>query len=164
MSYQLFKAELRNKVYKQHDSLNKFPSSFAAAYNNLVMRHFDTLTGGGKLVRISAGRPILQQSIYAQLMINRKSPAEVNFFNQIAPFIKIYWAGQQIIGPTGIVTITYPGEFIGPYLKQNQNINIFINTLVGVISTHIMTLTGMYTNAYTGITTPWSGALLRTTP
>lgn len=164
MSYQLFKAELKQKVYIQHKDANKFPAAFATAYNNLVMRHFDTLTGGGKLVRISAGKPLLETSIKSIMMLNRVNSAEINWFNQIAPFIKLYWTAQQIIGPTGFVTITYPGEWIGPYIKQNNNINIFINTLVGVISTHIMTMVGTYTNAYTGITTPWSGALLRTTP
>lgn len=164
MSYQLFKVELMTKVFKAHDSRTKFGSSFATAYNNLIQRHFDTITGGGVFITGNSRKPVLGNSINSILMTNYSKKIPVNFFDQIAPFIYAYWTGLNAIGPTGTCIVTYPGLFKGAPIPTNSDINIFINVAIGVISTHLKTMTGIYTNIYSGITTPWSGGTLITTP
>lgn len=164
MSYTLLKSELKLKLYRQHDSRTKFASTLATAYDKFVNRHFEVISGGGKPVATSAKIPILQAGFQLILSMNLIKENRINFFNQIEPYIKAYWMGQVITGPAGIVVITNPGVFKGPPIVENNSIDIFLNILQGCIAVHMLTMTGVYTNYYTGITVPWSSALLKTIP
>lgn len=164
MSYSLFRAQINALTGMQHVSRIQFAQTIAKAYNGLVERSFETLTAGGMVVAPIAGLPGLISGIYSITEQNLHQAKEVNFFTQIAPFIYQYWAGKTIIGPTGIVTVTTTGNFKGPVIKQNFTFQIWINTFVAVVAVHIMSLQGIYVNNLTGITSPWSGALLITTP
>lgn len=164
MSYNLFRTELKSKLYKQHDSKTKFASTLATAYDKFVNRHFDTMTGGGKPIGSSARIPMLQQGFQIMFTKNLFSEGRINFFSQMAPFFKAYWAGMVITGPTGIVVVTGTGFFQGPIVIENNSIDIFLNILQGCVAVHMMTMFGTYTNYYTGLTFPWTSALLLTTP
>lgn len=164
MSYQLFRSELNALTGLQHVSRIQFAQIVGNAYNNLVMNHQETLTAGGKVVGAPARLPALISGIHSITESNLYQHKTVNFFSQIAPFIYSYWAGQIIPGPTGIVTLANVGQFRGPIIKQNLNFQIWISTFAAVCFTHIQTLAGTYLNTVTGLTTPWAGALLITTP
>lgn len=164
MSYQLFKSELKLKLFKQHDDDRKVARVLAAAYDKLVLRHFDIITGGGKVIGSSAKVPILRSGIEAILRKNKLSDRRVNFFNDIAPYIKAYWSGLTIVGSLGTVIISNTGVFKGPPVVENNNIDIWLSILQGVVAVHMVTMTGTYTNYYTGVTIPWSSASLKTTP
>lgn len=164
MSYSLFRAQINALTGMQHVSRIQFAQTIANAYNGLVERSFETLTAGGIVVGAVAGLPGLTAGIYSITEKNLHQTKEVNFFTQIAPFIYQYWVGKTIVGPTGVVTITTTGNFKGPMIKQNFTFQIWITTFVAVVAVHIMSLQGMYVNNTTGLTSPWSGALLITTP
>lgn len=148
----------------QHVSRMQFAQVVGTAYNNLVLRHFETLTGGGIVVAAPVGLPGLIQGIYSITEQNLHQHNDVNFFDQIAPFIYTYWIGQTMPGSLGIATVTGTGNFSGPIPPKNFDAVIFVNILIGVVATHILTLTGTYLNYYTGATTPWSGGTLLTFP
>lgn len=164
MSYRLLKSELKVQLFKQHNDRYKFAKVLSNAYVKFVMRHFDTLTGGGKPAGITAKGTVLKRQIQTILDKNFKSERKINFFNDLEPFIKTFWTGVTITGPTGIVIINNPGIFKGPPVIENNNIDIWLGILNGVIGIHMLSMTGIYTNAYTGITVPWTSALLKTTP
>jgi len=164
MSYSLFKSEIGALTGMQHVSRIQFAQVIGKAYNGLIERSYETLTGSGKVVAPIARLPGLIQGIYGVTEGNLGHTNQVNFFRQIAPYIYTYWAGQTIIGSLGMIVITSTGLFTGPIIPQNFNIQIWLNVFVGVVATHILTLLGTYTNYVTGLTTPWSGALLLTTP
>lgn len=148
----------------QHVSRIQFAQVVGKAYNGLVERSFETLTGAGKVIAPSAKLPGLISGIYSITESNLAQTNQVNFFSQIAPHIYTYWAGAVITGPLGIVNVQGTGVFAGPIVPQNYNIEIWLAIFLGVVATHILTLVGTYINSVTGITTPWSGALLLTTP
>ena len=164
MSYSLFRTEIGALTGYQHISRMQYSQVISSAYNNLILRCFETLTGGGIVVGASARLPLLYNGILSTCEMNLHQSNNVNFFNQISPYIYSYWAGQTIPGPLGLVTITGTGSFKGPIIAQNFNIQIFISIFCGVVATHILTLTGQYLNYVTGVVSPWSGALLLTTP
>lgn len=164
MSYSLLRHELKNYLFKQHNDSTKFSRIMANSYTNFVNRHFDTMTGGGRPVGISAKNIILRRQIQTILDRNIKNSRKINFFNDLEPFIKSFWMGQVITGPTGMVVINNPGIFKGPHVPENNSIDIFLGVLQGVIGVHMLSMTGLYTNAYTGVTIPWTSALLKTTP
>lgn len=164
MSFQLLKTELKLKLGKQHDDRTKLAKALATGYDKLVNRHFDIITGGGKPIATTARVPALQIGIQSVLLKNLTSETRVNFFNDIAPYIKAYWAGMLIIGGTGQVIISNTGVFKGPPVVENNTIDVWLNILQGVIAVHLVTMTGTYTNYYTGATIPWSSASLKTTP
>lgn len=164
MSYSLFRSEINALTGMQHVSRIQYAQIISSAYNGLVMRSFESLTGGGQYIGASAKLPGLFQGIHSITESNLNQHKTVNFFSQIAPHIYTYWAGAVIPGPLGLVTLTSTGNFKGPIIKQNFNFQIWINTFIGVVAVHIMSLVGTYLNYVTGVTTPWSGALLITTP
>lgn len=164
MSFQLFKTELSLKLQKQHTDTTLFARTIATSYNSLISRHFEILSGGGQFIAINAGLPALIGGLTANFLANLNQHKDVNIFNQMGPLIKAYWTGQVCVGAAGMVTITNPGTFKGPVIPQNNNLQIFISTLLGVVSAHLMTLQGIYTNFYTGATSQWSGLFLKTIP
>lgn len=164
MSYQLFKTEILAKNGVQFNDRMKASKVIGNAYNNLIQRHFEVLSGGGQFSTLSPKTQILIQGIQQVFEQNSMSHNRVNIWSQFAPHIYSYWTGGVAIGSTGIVTITSTGVFKGPPIPENDNPQIWINVFIGVISVHITTLVGTYTNFVTGITVPWSGALLKTFP
>jgi hypothetical protein len=164
MSFQLFKTELKAKLGIQHSDRAKLARVLALGYDKLANRHFDIITGGGKLIASSVRVPALQIGIQTVLERNLASSTRINFFNDISPFIKSYWAGMLIIGGTGQVIISNTGVFKGPPVVENNSIDIWLNIFQGVASIHLLTMTGTYTNYYTGVTVPWSSASLKSIP
>lgn len=164
MSFSLFKSQISALTGRQHVSRIQFAETIAKAYNGLVTRAFETVTGGGKVVAPITGLPGLIAGIYSITEQNLHQHNEVNFFSQIAPYFKMYWVGKQIIGPTGFVVINNTGQYKGPMIKQHFNFEIWVNIFVACCATHIMTLSGTYTTYAWGVTTPWSGALLVSLP
>ena len=165
MSYQVFKAEVLAGLAKPHSDKLKPAKVLAKAYNNLIQRHFETLTGAGQFSLAAAGTSGLIAGFHAAFTQNYASANKrVNIFQQLAPYIYTYWAAQTAIGPLGIATVTYTGNFSGPIIPESNNPTLWLDVFIGVIATHILTLVGTYTNFVTGATTPWTGALLLTFP
>lgn len=164
MSWSLFRSEINALTGMQHVSRIQYAQVIAKAYNGLVGRLFEQLTAGGTVIGYQAGLPGLISGIHNTTEMNLGQHKMPNFFSQIAPYIYIYWAGKVIVGPTGIVNVLNTGRFKGPVIKQNLTFQIWINTFIAVCRVHLMTLQGTYINNITGITTPWSGVLLQTTP
>lgn len=164
MSWALFRSQINALTGMQHVSRIQFAQVIGKAYNGLVGRTTEQLTAGGKVIAHDAGLPGLIQGIYSTTEMNLGQHKMPNFFSQIAPYIYIYWTGKVIIGPTGVVAISNTGRFKGPVIKQNLTFQIWINVFIAVCRVHLLSLKGTYTNNITGITTPWSGGLLLTTP
>lgn len=163
MSYKLFKAEVMASLIPRH--LNKFKQAItmARAYNNLVLNHVETISGGGRFVAGGLKIPLMIAGMQLVFEAQRRasSYAKINIFTLLAPVIKLYWMGQVCVGPTGTVIVTTTGVFKGPKIPNNSSTDGFMKLFMGVSRAHILTLSGTYTNFYTGVTTPWSGALLQ---
>lgn len=166
MSYRLFKAECMKSLRPAHLNKYKQAITIARAYNNLVLNHIETMSGGGKFVAGGIKIPLLIAGMQLVFEAQRRAGAyyKINIFKLIGPVIKLYWAGQVCVGPTGTVIVTTTGVFKGPHIRNTKSIDGFMKIFMGVMRTHILTLTGTYTNFYTGLTTPWSGALLKSLP
>lgn len=164
MSWSLFQAKCSVLTGKQHVSRRQFARTLSNAYHQSVVRHIDIVTAGGRIV--GRNPQTLFQGILSICEKNLRSPERnINFLQQIEPFIYAYWAGTVITGPTGVVIVTSTGKWIAPYVKQNYNFNVLINAMSNVARIHIMTLLGTYTSTVvTGLTTPWSGYSLQTIP
>lgn len=164
MSWALFRSEINALTGMQHVSRIQYAQVIGKAYDGLVGRLTEQLTAGGKVIAHQVSRPGLIQGIYNTTEANLHQHKMPNFFSQISPYIYIYWQNKVIIGPTGIVNISNTGRFKGPIIKQNLTFQIWITTFIAVCRVHLLTLKGTYTNNITGITTPWSGGLLLSTP
>lgn len=164
MSYQLFKAEILGNLTKPHTSKTKTANVITTAYTNLIMRSFETITGGGQFIQSPLRKLPLQIGIQTVLTLGLLKQNRFNFFNEIGPYFKSFWAGQTCLGTTGVIVITSPGIFQGPIIPESSNFTIWLDVFIGVIATHLLTLTGNYTNYYSGVTTPWSGALFMVLP
>lgn len=165
MSYLLFKAELLANLVPPHQSPTKQARVIANAYTRLVQRHFEILTGGGTARLAQTRTPILQAGLQAVFSANRLyGRVPINIFTQMSPAFYAYWAGQTVIGPLGIATVIFPGLFRGPVVKPGFSYITWVNILCAVLAAHIMTLAGIYTNTYTGITFPWSGVMFLACP
>lgn len=166
MSYRLFKAECMKSLRPAHSNKYKQAITIARAYNNLVLNHIETVSGGGKFISGGLRIPLLIAGMQLVFETQRRAGSykKINIFNLIGPVIRLYWMGQVCIGPTGTVIVTNPGVFKGPHIPNNKSIDGFMKIFMGVIRTHLITISGSYTNFYTGLTTPWSGALLKSLP
>jgi hypothetical protein len=165
MSYAAFKFEVISQLYPPHSDTVRQAQVIGTAYNNLVLRHFDTLSGGGQYLLGSARLPVLISGLQAIFALNRASGfSAVNIFRQIGPLLKAYWAGATIIGPLGVTVVSSPGNVFGPVIPQTTNYTVFLNIFCGVLYAHMLTLAGTFTSYWFGRTTPWGGALLLSTP
>ena len=164
MSWSLFKTKCNVLTGQQHVSKEQFAQTIASAYHQCVSLHFDTMSGGGKLTNNAPKLPILNQQILAVCTANLASHADVDFLKQIGPAFVNYFVGIVITGPTGVVTITSPGQWNNVKVPQNLDFQIILNALMISCRTHIMTLTGTYVSNILPISTPWSGALLQSMP
>lgn len=165
MSWSLFKTKCNVLTGPQHISKELFAQTIADAYHQAVSLHFDSMTAGGKLINNAPKLPLLYQGILSMCTANLASHQDVDFLKQIGPFFVQYWIGLTIIGPTGTVIVTSPGQWNNIKVIQNQNFQIILNALIVSCRTHIMTLTGTYTSSVVpGVVSPWSGALLQSLP
>jgi len=165
MSYNAFKVEVLSGLQTAHGDKIRGSRVMAQAYINLISRHMEIITGGGSVIGMPAGLPALQaglQTIFLQSWTSQTTMQSQ--FNMWAPYIYTAWAGQMIVGPTGFVAVLNTGSWAGPPIPQNLDPRLWLDVLIAVITTHIISLSGTYTNYFTGMTTPWSGALLQTFP
>lgn len=165
MSWSLFKTKCMVLVGGTHISIPQFAQTIADAYHQAVSLHFDSMTAGGRIVNNSPKFPILYQQILQQCQANNTQNNQIQFIQQLAPYIINYWVGLSIIGPTGSVAVLNPGTFVGVPVVQNTNFNIMLDAMVMSFRTHIMTITGVYVSSVVpGVTSPWSGTLLTCLP
>lgn len=166
MSWSLFKTKCSVLTGPQHISVTQFAQTIADAYHQAVSLHFDTLTAGGVLVNNAPKFPLLYQQILSQCNMNLQSSSQsIDLIKQIGPFIISYWTGLIITGPTGVVTVTSPGQWNAIPVVPNQNFDIWLNAFMLAARTHIMTLTGVYVSSVVpGVTSAWSGALFQSLP
>lgn len=130
-----------------------------------MLQHFDLMTAGGVIINSSPKFTPLFQGILGICNQNMTAQGDVHFLQQIGKFVLTYWAGLIITGPTGVVTITGTGSWAAPYVKQNFNFQIILNTMIMAFRSHLPTLTGIYVSSVVpGVTAPWSGALLQALP
>lgn len=166
MSYRLFKAELLSNLTPGHGSKTRQASTIANAYGRLVSRHFEVLTGGGRVVTAQSRTPILRAGLQAVFTANRLyGRVPLNIFTQMSPAFYAYWGGQTIVGPLGTATVLFPGLFRGPRLNPSDDVESWINIFCAVAAAHIMTLGGIYRNNFpVPIITPWSGVMMLACP
>lgn len=165
MSWSLFKTKCNVLTGQQHVSKEQFAQTISSAYHQCISLHFDTITGGGKIVNNAPKLPLLNQQILSICTANLASHQDVDFLKQIGPFFVAYWTGLIITGPLGTVTVLNPGQWNNIKVVQNNNFQIILNALMLSCRTHIMTLTGTYVSSVVPpTTTPWSGALLQSLP
>jgi hypothetical protein len=116
------------------------------------------MSGGGVVVNSAPKMPLLMQGILAVCEQNMGTHQDVNFLDQIGDHVKNYWVGNIITGPTGTVTVTSTGQWVGPKVVQNFDFNIMLNMMIAAFRIHLLTLTGTYVSSVVpGVTTPWSG-------
>jgi hypothetical protein len=147
-----------------HVSTTQFAWTIADAYHQAVTLHFESMTGGGKIINNIPKLPILYQGILGVCTANQQTHAPVQFLQQLTPHIISYWTSIVITGPLGIVNVISPGVFVGIPVIQNNNFEIIINAMIMAFRSHIMTLTGVYVSSVVPVSTPWSGALLISLP
>lgn len=165
MSWSVFKAKCNVLTGNPHVTRELFAQTLADAYHTCISLHFDTLTAGGKIINNAPKLPILYNQILAICTANLASHQDVDFLKQIGPAIISYFTGLIIIGPTGTVTITSPGQWQNVKVPPNTNFQIILNAFMIAARTHIMTLTGTYISSVVpGVTSPWSGALFQSLP
>lgn len=165
MSWSLFKTKCAVLTGKQHISVEQFSYTISDAYHQAVSLHFDSMTAGGQITNNTPKFPILNQQILAQCKANLASHSDARLLDQIGSFILSYWTGLIIVGPTGIVTVTSPGTWVGLSVVQNLDFNIMLNAMVTCFRSHIMTVSGQYVSTVvTGVVSPWSGASLQSLP
>ena len=167
MSYTLFKLEMLSKLVPPHTSPTKQSSTIANAYDNLVNRHFEVLTGAGSVTASSARIPLIQTGLQGIFELNRRAGFnKVNIWDMMAPFIYAYWSGMVGNGPMGMFTVTFPGVFKGPVIPEGTNFETWLNIFCAVAYSHILTLAGIaiLNIGPFPITVPWSGVLLIACP
>lgn len=165
MSWSLFKTKCNVLTGPQHISKELFAQTIADAYHQAVTLHFDSMTAGGKIINNAPKLPALYQGILSICSANLASHQDVDFLKQIGPFFIQYWIGLSILGPTGTVVVTSPGQWNNIKVMQNFDFQIILNALIIACRTHIMTVQGIYTSSVLpSVTSAWSGALLQSMP
>lgn len=150
---------------QQHISVPQFSQTISDAYHQSILLHFDSMSGGGKVVNTSPKLPVFNQQLMAQCQANLGGGSSVNLLQQMGPMIQAYWAGASIVGPTGTVVVTSPGTWVGIDVPPNTNFNIILNQMITEFKVHLTTLVGIYTsNTVPGLVTGWSGTLLQCMP
>lgn len=165
MSWSLFHTECQALTGMKHVSRVQYSQILSSAYHNCAMRHFDTMTAGGTALTQTAKQPILFNGFLSMCESNLTQHTEINWLKQIGQYVKLYWVGAIITGPTGVVTLTSTGTWSAPVIKQNLDFSIMIYSFIAAARIHLMTMTGQYVSTVLpGVVTPWSGAMLQTIP
>lgn len=149
-----------------HVSKEQYAQKMSQAYHNSIARHFDTITGMGKPIGLEAKLPALYQGFLAICTANLAQHNQVNWVKQVGKFIKLYWVGAFIQGPTGFVNVLNVGQWVSVPVPANTDFNLILYAFESAARIHLMTMTGTYTSTVTTppIVTPWSGAFLQTIP
>ncbi len=164
MSWSIFFTECMALTGMRHVSRTQYARTLATAYHSCVDRHFETMTGGGKITNAQSKYDALYRGFLRMCDQNLGGHAEVNWIAQVGVYCKAYWPGLIIVGPTGIVTVSSQGTWLAPKLKQNFDFRIIIYSLIATARVHIKTVTGTYVSTVLpAVTAPWSGALMVTT-
>lgn len=149
----------------QHISVQQFSQTITDAYHQCILLHFDSQTAGGRVINVDPKFPIFNQQMLQQCIANLNSQGEVNLLKQIGPMIQMYWTGAMIVGPTGTVTVTSPGSWVGINVPPNFDFNIMLNMMINEFRVHLTTLVGIYTSStIPGLVTGWSGTMLQCLP
>ncbi len=165
MSWSVFKAKCNVLTGSPHVTKELFAQTLADAYHTCVSLHFDSLTAAGVLTNNAPKLPLLYQQILSTCSANLASHQDVDFLKQIGPAIVSYWTGLSILGPTGTVTITSPGQWQNTKVPPNTDFQIILNAFMIASRTHIISLQGIYVSSVVaGVTSPWSGALFQSLP
>lgn len=165
MSWSVFHTKCMALTGMKHVSRVQYSQIMSSAYHESVLRHFDTMTGGGVVINTSPKLLTLYNGFLSICETNMGQHNAVNWLQQVGSFIITYWTGAVITGPTGVVTVTSPGTWTAPPVVQNLDFNIILYTFEAVARVHIATLLGTYVSSVVpGVTAPWSGALLATIP
>lgn len=161
MSFTLFKAELLAGLLPPHASPVKQAQVMSQAYNNLVLRKFEILTGAGTAVNSTPRVPALQAGLQAIFELNRRvGISRINFFDMLNPLLMAFWSGMLYVGPLGTATVLFPGVLLGPIIPESTSFVAWLNIICGALAAHMLTLVGIYINNLTGIPLPWSGVFL----
>jgi hypothetical protein len=149
-----------NPTYDFKDLAIRLPYHVDATINN-YKRHFETTTGGGRLMfdefyRVGLKTYLTSTAIANRFDFNLKG---FGFSDQLKIKNLIYWTGRVIDGPTGIVITIFPGIWTDIFSSPNfipagmQWVNSY------QISQFIQkcTVLGIRIDKMTGIPLPWSG-------
>lgn len=162
MSWSVFKAQLGALTGIQHLSRQQYANTVATAYDMCIMRHFDTLSGGGKVI-VPGKALLLEQQILGILELNATNHAQVNLVQQFGPAIKAYWTGAQILGPAGSASVNFTGVWLALPMPQNMSFQIMINNIAITAQIHLLSLVGTHKMfSFPWAVVPWSGGFLRT--
>lgn len=175
MSWTTAKYDILASIPKQHTSTDLFASTLSRAYQSAIERHNDSISlsllgapgpFNDPVVLSKAGQFAMYQYILSICNSNLTHDKELIFLQQIGPAIIQYWSVPHvIIGATGVTTITSPGVWTPFYVSQNTlSLSVLVDWFVTCCRAHLITLTGIYVNNTTGITTPWTGAALLSVP
>jgi hypothetical protein len=165
MSYNTFKGEILAGLNKAHKDKTKGSRVIAQAYVNLIMRSFEGMTGGGIFLTMPASLGTLQSGLQQVFLTSLTSQTKrMSQYDMWAPYIYAAWVGQTAVGPIGSATVLYTGNWKGTPIPESGNEQVWLDVLIGIMSTHILTLSGTYLNFYTGLVTPWSGVTLLVLP
>lgn len=168
MSWQLFRTECMALTGNPHVTETQFAQKLSQAYHNCILRHFESLTAGGVVINTAPKLPVLFQGFLQVCTQNKLQHNQVNWVQQVGNYITLYWTGAMITGPTGFVNVTSPGSWTAIPTAPTLDFNMFLLAFETSARIHLLTLTGIYTSTVVIIppplTTPWSGALLQTTP
>lgn len=165
MSWKLFASSMGVLTGIQHVSRDQFSDVMSKSYHECVLRHVDTMTGGGKVLGAEAKLKPFRDGILSICESNLGTATDINFLEQITPLIYAYWAGLTVLGPIGVVAITGTGTYTSPKCPQNLDFNVILSQyMLPAYRVHIATLIGIYTTTVIvpPFTSPWSGGSLIT--
>lgn len=167
MSWSLFKVKMLALTGQPHVSTVQFAQTIATGYHQAVTLHFETMSGGGKIINNAPNVIPLYNGILSVCQANMNTHAPVQLLTQITPYITAYWStGITIIGPLATINVISPGVYTGLPIVQNNNFSILVDTMIMCFRSHIATLVGIctYTTVIPPIVVPWSGATLISLP
>jgi len=91
MSWKIFHTECMALTGMPHISTLQFAQRMAMAYHNCVLRHFESMTGGGVVISTTPFVPMLVAGFIYISAQNATQHSQVNWLSQIGKYIKNYW-------------------------------------------------------------------------
>lgn len=164
MSWGAFQAACYAATGQGTTNRNLFTSTISNQYHACIARHFDIISTG---VVLGPQPSTIKGMLDAWTLANLNHPpqttaATVNFIQQMALTVPLYWTGATCVGPLGLTNIIGPGTFPVVDLIQHLDYNILLMKLMYCSQIHITTMFGVFTSAQTGMMMPWSGVSLQT--
>jgi hypothetical protein len=154
-------------TYDFKDLAQRLPYHVDATIQN-YKRHFETTTGGGRLMGDELYRAGLKTYLTGVAKANRFDFNLKGFAVSDQLKIKnlIYWTGRVIDGPTGIVITIFPGIWTDIFSKPN-----FVPAAMEWVNSYQIsqfiqkcTVLGIRIDKLTGIPLPWAGVSFVTLP